>query len=73
MELIDLTATPVSEKHRLIFDRIKQLGTGQSFIIRSEQDPIVLMSHIIEEFGESFDWQLTSAGEDCYELIIQKL
>lgn len=73
MELIDLTVTPVADKHRLVFDRVKQLGAGQRCVIRSHQDPIVLMSHIVEEFGETFDWQLTSAGEDVYELIVQKL
>lgn len=73
MELIDLTVTPVEEKHRLVFDRVKQLGTGQGCIIRSQQDPVILLTHIIAEFGETFDWQLTSVGEDLYELIVQKL
>lgn len=73
MTLIDLTVIPAADKHRLVFDHIKQLSSGQHCIIRSEQDPVVLLSHIIEEFGECFDWQLSSAGGDLYELIVQKI
>ncbi len=73
MEIIDLTVTPVAEKHRLVFNQIKQLNSGEGCIIRSEQDPVILLTHIIEEFGETFEWHLTSAGEDLYELTVQKL
>jgi|GEM_PF-3176694 len=72
MEILDLTAIGVSEKHQLIFNKVRNMEQREKLCLKSEQDLVVVLSHIEEEYGSSFVWEYSKSSDGIFSLVIEK-
>ncbi len=73
METLDVTQIEPGLKHPVIFQKFDALSGGEAFVIHNDHDPKPLYYLMIEERGQTFEWEYLEQGPSFWEVKISKL
>ena len=70
---IDLRPLAPRERHPLVFNTLRSLGSGESVELINDHDPTPLREKLREEWPDRFAWDDQQTGPDVWRVRIVKL
>ena len=69
---IDLRLLEHDLRRPLVFDTLRKLASGGSFVVVIDHDPMMLKGKLQAEFSDQFTWQYLQNGPDVWQVRLGK-
>ena len=71
--IIDVRSLVPAQRHETIFERVRELASGERFILVNDHDPKPLYYQLEAEHPNQFSWTYLERGPEVWRVQIGKL
>jgi uncharacterized protein (DUF2249 family)/quercetin dioxygenase-like cupin family protein len=70
---LDLCAVPHPQRHPLVFERFDTLAVGESFVLKTDHNPVLLNREMEDKRPGQVDWEHINRGPSIYLIRIRRV
>jgi uncharacterized protein (DUF2249 family)/quercetin dioxygenase-like cupin family protein len=70
---LDLCQVPRPQRHPLVFERFDTLAVGESFVLKTDHNPVILNREMENMRPGQVDWEHINRGPDIYLIRIRRV